>query len=393
MKHIIIFAFVLVSCLGLPAMGDDLLKPVHDGLKQAERAVADRITELEDAIAGLEQRIEWYTRIIEQQGTTIGDLQAQIMELEARLAACEAAHEEPAPIIGAFHHTTWPPVRDAVDPLVTMFVHADMDPELDGLINVDLFRGRIEAKIPEPDHDGLVCLDLEGPYRKGLHNGEQWWTPEYKQAVAQMVLAAETVRAMRPNVKIAYWDVPHTWAHAWRDGKKISWNEAEAQKAYWINCWRRAVPLIEAMDWCTPCVYDHHLEEHDSGGDAIADDGGVAWKVELCRAVVGEDVLVLPSVSPRTFARQHGEHLDLIPEAEFIGDQLRPALEHADGFVWWGSDKWYYEQRGISREEIEPGLPWPYAWDHYFRELHGRQWGLMEKAAGMGGTSISDGSP
>jgi hypothetical protein len=283
--------------------------------------------------------------------------------------------------LNVFAGTTYEPLLSEMTQdvdVVPIFYHVHFDPEATGTVDVERLRSFIPEKIPDAEYDGLVCLDMEGPYTKGLL--AEIGSEEWEHAVQQMALAADVLREMRPHARISYWGVPHIWWFTTEHGEHVPWSQASEQMRQWsIDRWCAPTALIERIDWFTPCFYDPYPVAYLPEGDALSE-SGAAFFVEVCRAMKPQ-APVLPSIAPRTYNMNHEWFLELLPEAEFISDQLEPALESADGFVWWGTDRWHYTQNAIPSEEIEPGLPWEQAWEEYFLPLHRQQYHTMQVTA------------
>jgi uncharacterized coiled-coil protein SlyX len=384
---------VLLAFIGVAAAPEDLVDDASASATSAnsaaEQRLADRVAELEEKVASLQRTIERYERVMEAQAGIIRQLRERIAELEAAEKTPgerDTTGTPPPPPrapwhtrLSVFEGTVQPPLLDEMRAapdvtVIPIFSHVHMDPRETGSIDVARFRRFIPTKIPDPGYDGPVCLDLEGPYTRGLQasTGSREWV----HTVAQMALAADVLREMRPRVKISFWGVPFIW---WFRGDK-SWPDVEPEiRQRVIEHWSAAKPLIERIDWFTPGLYDHYPVKYMPAEDARAE-GGAEWCISVCRAMK-PGVPVLPSISPRTHDTGHPWYLELLPEEELISDQLEPALEYADGFVWWGADRYYYARGAIPRSEIAPGLSVSAAWRQHFLPLHRRQYQLFRAMA------------
>jgi hypothetical protein len=356
--------------------------PPRTAVEVSGQTPAERVAQLEQQLAALQERIKTYERVMQAQAEIIRQLRARIAELEADSGEREAASPPPPPPrppatwftpLSVFASTTEEPLRSELEAardvtVIPIFYHIHMDPHDTGSIDVERFRRFIPQLIPDPGYNGPVCLDLEGPYTKGLE--AKAGSAQWRRAVGQMALAADVLREMRPNVKISYWGVPHVWPFANEAGNRKSWPECSKARRQWkIDEWTAAAkPLLDRIDWFTPSLYDHYPAEYTPEEHALCD-GAAAFFVQVCRAMKPE-APVLFSVSPRAHNMGQKWCDELLPEAEFVNDQLRPGLQHGDGIVWWGADRWAYGQGKLPSDEIRPGLPWQTAWTTHFLPLH-----------------------
>jgi len=261
---------------------------------------------------------------------------------------------------------------------VCILYHIHIDPEVTGTVDQDLLRQSVQEMIPE-DTSMAVCLDMEGPYTRGL--AAEIGSDEWNHTIEQMALAADIVKEERPNVKLSYWGVPLSiWCWGWEDGQRRSWYECRPEtRQKVIDRWVAARPLIERIDWFTPCAYDYYPVAHAPEEDAIARDG-IEFTAMVCDAMLPGAPIVF-SVSPRCYRTGVDWYLQLLPTDEIYADQVRPSLKYGNGIIWWGADEYYYGKGLIPADEIDPGQPWQAVWDSYFKALHGQQHAVFRQMA------------
>ena len=261
---------------------------------------------------------------------------------------------------------------------VCILYHIHIDPEVTGTVDQDLLRQSVREMIPE-DTSMAVCLDMEGPYTRGL--AAEVGSDEWNHTIEQMALAADIVKEERPDAKIAYWGLPTLWCWGWEDGGKRRWLECRPEtRQRVIDRWCAAQPLIERIDWFTPCAYDYYPVAQAPEGDAMSIDW-LPFQAMVCKAMKPQ-APILWSVSPRCHNALHADwDLSLVPPEEIYLDQIQPGLLHGDGVIWWGADEYYYGKGKIPADEIEPGQPWQAVWDSYFKALHGQQHTIFRQMA------------
>jgi len=353
-------------------------------LRQAQADYATALLAAEAEQARLQQLNGALIEAIEAQAAEIGRLRVELKELRQRLADCEAQLPPPeaAPRLSVFAGTTSRPLSteiiEATDvAMIPIFLHVHMDPDLTGTIDPDRLRRYIPAKIPDADFEGFICLDMEGPYTRGLAAAPG--SAQWNHTIEQMALAADVVKQERPGALISYWGLPTVWYLGWEDGGPKAWANCRPEtRQRKIDHWTAATALIERIDWFTPSLYDFYPVAHLPAEDAMSDDGYAAFVAEIARAMK-PGAPVLWSVSHRTY-NTHGDwYLSLLSASEIYEDQIAPSLANGDGSVWWGADQWYYSVGRIPAEEIEPGLSWSQAWSAYFRGLHTEQYRMFRE--------------
>jgi len=358
-------------------------------LRRARGEYAAELQAAEDALANAKAENERLQKLngtlierIEAQATEIVRLRVEVKDLKERLAECEAGNTPAPPRLSVFTGTTHDPLRtqiiEAPDvDMIPIFIYVHMDPDLTGSIDPDRLRKYIPAKIPDAGYEGPVCLDLEGPYTRGL--AAVPGSAEWNHTIEQMALAADVVKAERPGARIAFWGLPTVWYLGWEDGGPKAWAKCRPEtRQRTIDHWTAATTLIERIDWFTPSLYDFYPVADLPAEDAMSDDGYAAFVAEIARAMKPA-APVLWSVSHRTYNKHGDWYLSLLSASEIYEDQIAPSLANGDGCVWWGGDQWYYSERLIPAAEIAPGMSWPRAWSAYFRALHEQHYWLFRQ--------------
>jgi hypothetical protein len=309
----------------------------------------------------------------------IEHLKATIVDLQKQLDDCLSPPPEIEPLY-AFSGTTSNPLRAKIREAgleVPIFYHLHMDPKVTGTIDPERLRGYVRSRIVDAAFDGLVCLDMEGPYTQGLL--AKIGGPEWTHTIEQMALAADIVKEERPKAKIAYWGLPSLWCWGWEDGERRKWLDCRPEtRQKVIDRWCAAQLLIARIDWFTPCAYEYYPVDKAFAEDAMVRDW-LPFQAMVCKAMKPR-APILWSVSPRCHNALHPDwDLSLVPPEEIYLDQIRPALEHGNGIIWWGADEYYYGKGKIPADEIEPGLPYWKAWRTHFEALHTGQWEMFQR--------------
>ena len=353
---------LLLAVTGGPVLATDPAETFDQGMTLLRQAQTEYTAEL----TTLQQQNDALILALKSQTAIIADLRQQLADCQAQL---------PPPVevdpFYVFSGTTSQALRREIreaggEVLILYGIH--FDPGLTGTVDVDRLRLSARANLAE-DFRGLVCLDMEGPYTRGL--AAKIGSDEWNQTIEQMVLAADIVKEERPGALISYWGVPlSVWCWGWEDGGRKRWLECRPKtRQRVIDRWLAAKPLIERIDWFTPCAYDYYPVAHAPDGDAMCLDW-LPFQAMVCKAMKPQ-APILWSVSPRCHNALHADwDLSLLPPEEIYLDQIQPGLLHGDGVIWWGADEYYYGKGKIPADEIEPGLPWWKAWKEHFQNLH-----------------------
>ena len=351
-----------------------------DGMALLQQAQVQYAADLDDARLALRTAEAERDNLLAERAALL----EAISDLQRRLADCLAPPEPPPPPdvvrLHAFSSVTSDPFKAEIEEMGRMapiIYLVDMDPENSGTIQPERLRLSARARLAE-DFQGLVCLDMEGPYTRGL--AARVGSDEWNHTIEQMALAADIVKEERPGALISYWGVPLSiWCWGNEDGAKRPWLQCRPQtRQRVIDRWCAAKPLIDRIDWFTPCAYDYYPAAEAPEEDALCLDW-LPFQALVCEAMAPEKP-ILWSVSPRYHNALHLEwDLSLVPTEELDLQQIQPGLLHGDGVVWWGADEYYYGKGKIPADEVEPGMSWWKAWREHFHELHRAQWEMFQR--------------
>jgi hypothetical protein len=82
-----------------------------------------------------------------------------------------------------------------------------IDPKKQGVIDREVFERNIIKFYPNTNSTGVLCLDLENKLFENLKNCKKE-SKDYKQAEAAFIWMVNTVKTMRPNLKIGIYGLP-----------------------------------------------------------------------------------------------------------------------------------------------------------------------------------------
>jgi hypothetical protein len=187
----------------------------------------------------------------------------------------------------------------------------------------------IKSKFPGASDGGIGSLDWEGAALNALYLSPAE-SPEFKSSLESFLILLKRVKALRPNVKWGFYDIPFA-----------TYYKRETLK----NNIAKIEPLLLQCDVFFPTLYTPYKEGSISKGDneAFATDNILAALMEAKRL----NKPVLPFVWHRYHVSNKAIGLQLIPIDEFkryLNTILSVNYQgyKVAGLVWWGSDTYYY---------------------------------------------------
>lgn len=228
-----------------------------------------------------------------------------------------------------------------------ILVYQNIDPNaaITGTIDPEKIVEEVRRKHGD-NPTGWGMLDYENPFDHVLHSGPDH--PMYGQCIKTMLQALQHVKEKFPRVKWTYYGIPGL--SYWLDGKLWAFAGEKAQRAEIEKQMLYYGPLLEAVDWYTPCVYDVYdlstMDETSKAAHVVNEKAYRIARVNVIREFLKDRNLpsrpILPAVCP--FFVGGGNTIDnkLIPKEELVRDQLDPIVSAGcDGMAIWSASDWY----------------------------------------------------
>lgn len=211
-----------------------------------------------------------------------------------------------------------------------MIIYQGCDPQSasSGVINTEAVLKEIATKIAATI-DGKApmwgMLDFEDPFNAILQEGVD--SPKYQAIVQTMVATIRAVKQQYPNMLWTYYGTP--FIPYWIDGKNWLNSTTEARKTLLDKIYKSYAPIIAEVDWVSTSiypVYDPMMFEPKTPDDVRAH--GRAWRstcVGLAK-ILAAGKPVIPTISPIWQPNGVAKAGTLVPETQFIEDQVAPAI-------------------------------------------------------------------
>ncbi len=225
-------------------------------------------------------------------------------------------------------------------------VYQNIDPEAarTAAINAERIVADV-SRLHGPTPSGWGMLDYEVPFDEIL--GEGPGHPEHAVVVGQMVAAIRRARQAFPNVRWTYYGIPGL--SYWPGGRLWVTASPEAQRTEidrQIACYG---PVLRECDWFMPCVYDVQRNGSIRNPEWRAANAANERVYRIARIGVANESLrreglsprpVFPAVCPFYCGGGNVTETALVPDEEFVGDQLVPCADAADGVAIWAAPTW-----------------------------------------------------
>lgn len=234
------------------------------------------------------------------------------------------------------------------EPYILVYQNIDPDSAKTGIINPDLIIREIRAKHGE-NPGGWGMLDYEEPFDRVLQSGPN--NPEYGKCTKSMLGALEAVRQAFPRVRWTYYGMPGL--SYWPGGKLWAFAPEEARQAEVERQILGYGPVLEALDWYSPCVYDvydqNRLGQQAQASHLVNEREYRLGRVGVVRELLRREGLgrrpILPAVSPFFAPGGNAVENQRIPPDELRRDQIAPlAAAGCDGICIWSAAQWYGAQ-------------------------------------------------
>lgn len=228
-----------------------------------------------------------------------------------------------------------------------ILVYQNIDPECakTGIINSDLIIRHVRQNHGD-NPSGWGMLDYEFPFDEVFHAGPDH--PQWGRCAKTMLEALAAVKAAFPRVRWTYYGMPGLLY--WVNGKLWAFAKPEDQQAEIERQIRGYGPVLEALDWYNPCVYDVYdlgKMDPDSRAQHLINERvyreariGVVREFMRRSGITGRPIL--PAVSP--FFTGHGNSTgnQRIPHEEMVRDQVHPVVTSGcEGMAIWSAADWY----------------------------------------------------
>lgn len=240
----------------LMAAGDveEDFKAAHEGIDNAQATTEAELAARDQEISELTAVTTTYAAVIDQQATTIAELQAQ-------LAACEAASEGESGAVSAgaillaeclsADGLAYGAEHGAI--VVPCLYEDVVGPVRDGVIDEAIVAAKLDWKCPDPYYDGLIVLDIEQPLFDRFNSAD----PAVRRE-AELIALRDVyyVKYLRPLAQVAWWgwpNLPQKLTDA--NGKRYWWSDAPPELR--DEAWARLAEskLGDALDWLLPAAY------------------------------------------------------------------------------------------------------------------------------------------
>lgn len=228
-----------------------------------------------------------------------------------------------------------------------ILVYQNIDPECakTGIINSDLIINHVRQKHGD-NPSGWGMLDYEFPFDEVFHAGPDH--PQWGRCAKTMLEALQAVKAAFPRVRWTYYGMPGLLY--WVNGKLWAFAKPEDQQAEIERQIRGYGPVMEALDWYNPCVYDvYDLSKMDPASKAshlinekVYREARIGVVREFMRRAGISGRPIMPAVSP--FFTGHGNSTGnmRISHEEMVRDQVVPIVASGcDGMAIWSAADWY----------------------------------------------------
>lgn len=222
-------------------------------------------------------------------------------------------------------------------PYRIVYQSVDPDAARTGRINIPALLGAIQKDAAGGLPDWGM-LDFEDPFQEALQKGPD--SDECRGTVRNMVEAMQAVRATFPGTKWTFYGMP--WLPYWLDrGEDWATGSAESKRQALERATKIYLPLVESMDWVSPTIYPKYDPALMAGMlPQVVREQGRAWRgaqVGLAR-LLGKNRPVIPNVCPWWTPGGKAPFCTVVAPAEFIEDQVAPAVSMgASGVALWGS--------------------------------------------------------
>lgn len=205
-----------------------------------------------------------------------------------------------------------------------------------------------------PNPSGYFMLDYEIPYLDNLMLGlDDPTNPKYVATSQSMLAAIQVLRQTFPNAKWTYYGVPGLQYYFPAEPWPLNWAQApqhmrDAEVARRLKVY---APLIEAVDWVSPCHYDIHEAAKFPTDAARKENTEVAriritTAIEMARSHLAAKGLpakpIIPLLNLHFGPGGNTEENRLISIEEIMRDQAEIALAaKVDGIAFWSAVDYY----------------------------------------------------
>jgi hypothetical protein len=261
-------------------------------------------------------------------------------------------------------------------------VYSNIDTtQSNGLVHVDKVIAYVK-QVWGPNPSGHIMLDYEIPHMDRLAKGfSDLNNPEYKATLNSMVDAIKKLKVEFPNVKWTYYGIPglpyyfpaQPWPLEWSLAP-VEWRTAEVAKRN-----KALGPLLEAVDWISPTIYDQHEATKASSASQLTQTSKTYQDRITTLIKMGNEYLVSKGIAPKpviptinVFFAPGGNTLENrpIPTNEIVTDQVKTALDAgANGLAIWSAID-YYVRTAATGTYSNPNHCGQKKWRDFFRDLY-----------------------
>lgn len=261
-----------------------------------------------------------------------------------------AVPKQPFTVIYDWAATEHPEVADKLKKAKAeryVLIYQNIDPEAakTGLADSSKIIADVHARYGA-NPSGWGMLDYEFPFDEVFHVGP---THElFGKCAKSLIQAFQDVKQAFPNVKWTYYGFPGL--SYWPGGKLWAFADKAAQQAEIEKQILGYAPMLEIMDWYSPCVYDVYdlsrMSPQSQASHLINETEYRIARINVIREFWKRNNMtarpILPAVSP--FFTGHGNSIGnkVIPKEELIRDQIMPLItSKCDGMAIWSASDWY----------------------------------------------------
>jgi len=199
---------------------------------------------------------------------------------------------------------------------------------------------------------GYGLLDYEIPYFDNLRKGPG--DPDYQRTAESMKRALVRLAQEFPNARWAFFGGPSIprWVEVPGEPWPLPWNqlpEDMKQELVERNL-RNWEPILESAGWVAPCIYDLYeddlLSPESQQNTQQREYEYIMDRLAMARHFYEDRGLeprpILPMVTPYFGPGGNSVETRLIPEQEFIRDQIQPCLDFGtEGVAVWSAMDYY----------------------------------------------------